>query len=69
MLDWMAKPEEDGGGGRRAEWIDGGDKTVVWVWWRRPEEWAGLLADWVCSILSLLDGCSVLEWAANSGVG
>lgn len=43
----MARAEEDGGGGRRAEWIDGGSKTVAWVWWRRPEEWAGILADWV----------------------
>lgn len=47
VLDWMAKAEEEGGGGRRAEWIDGGGKTVAWVWWRRPEEWAGILADWV----------------------
>ncbi|ODM22697.1 hypothetical protein SI65_00286 [Aspergillus cristatus] len=47
VLEWMAKAEEEGGGGRRAEWIDGGSKTVVWVWWRRPEEWAGILADWV----------------------
>lgn len=59
VLDWMTRPEEDGGGGRRAEWIDGGDKTVVWIWWRRPEEWAGLLADWVRVFLflpSLRDG-------------
>lgn len=47
MLDWMAKAEEEGGGGRRTEWIDGGSKTVAWVWWRRPEEWAEILADWV----------------------
>lgn len=43
----MAKAEEEGGGGRRAEWADGNAKTVAWVWWRRPEEWAGILADWV----------------------
>lgn len=53
VLDWMARPEEDGGGGRRAEWIDGGDKTVVWIWWRRPEEWAGLLVDWVGFLFQL----------------
>ncbi|KAF7588146.1 hypothetical protein BBP40_006113, partial [Aspergillus hancockii] len=21
--------------------------TVAWVWWRRPEEWAGVLGDWI----------------------
>lgn len=50
----MAKSEEEGGGGRRAEWIEpstaGGNqapKTVAWIWWRRPEEWADVIADWV----------------------
>lgn len=59
IVDWMTKSEEDGGGGRRAEWVpptgsgDGGGagaidaKTVAWIWWRRPEEWAMLIADWV----------------------
>lgn len=55
VLDWMAKSEEEGGGGRRAEWIDNAAngnnaapaKNVAWIWWRRPEEWADLLADWV----------------------
>ncbi|KAB8278809.1 ESCRT-II complex subunit-domain-containing protein [Aspergillus minisclerotigenes] len=47
ILDWMAESEEKGGGGRRAEWVDGTNKTIAWVWWRRPEEWAGILADWV----------------------
>jgi ESCRT-II complex subunit VPS25 len=51
ILDWMAESEENGGGGRRVEWIDGGNKTVAWVWWRRPEEWAGILADWVCPLV------------------
>ncbi|KUL91394.1 hypothetical protein ZTR_01735 [Talaromyces verruculosus] len=45
IVDWMAMPQEDGGGGRRAEWVPasavgGGDKTIAWIWWRRPEEWA-----------------------------
>ncbi|KAE8453749.1 hypothetical protein EG329_009260 [Mollisiaceae sp. DMI_Dod_QoI] len=36
----------------RAEWVGGkGDKdgtgSLFWVWWRNPEEWAGLIADWV----------------------
>lgn len=47
ILDFMARGEEDGGGGRRAEWIDSGSKSAAWIWWRRPEEWAGLLVDWV----------------------
>ncbi|KAJ5107896.1 hypothetical protein N7456_004571 [Penicillium angulare] len=52
VIDWMTKSEEEGGGGRRAEWIDGsggsqGPKAVAWVWWRRPEEWADVVADWV----------------------
>jgi ESCRT-II complex subunit VPS25 len=80
MIDWMAKGEEEGGGGKRAEWLPVGTpgasniasiagfdgvsslmssitgattavvstaKTVAWIWWRRPEEWATLIADWV----------------------
>ncbi|KAL4977519.1 ESCRT-II complex subunit-domain-containing protein [Aspergillus desertorum] len=46
VLDWMAKGEEEGGGGRRAEWIDG-TKNTAWIWWRRPEEWARLIANWI----------------------
>lgn len=61
IVDWMTKSEEEGGGGRRAEWVppkgsgDSGGagaidaKTVAWIWWRRPEEWAMLIADWVGS--------------------
>ncbi|CEN59684.1 Putative DUF852 domain protein [Aspergillus calidoustus] len=47
VLDWMSKGDEEGGGGRRAEWIDGGNKGAAWIWWRRPEEWAGAIAEWV----------------------
>lgn len=47
IVDWMVRGEEDGGGGKRAEWIDPGSKTSAWIWWRRPEEWAGFLVDWV----------------------
>jgi hypothetical protein len=58
----MTKSEEEGGGGRRAEWVSDaggassvglgngaaqGPKTVAWIWWRRPEEWADVLVDWV----------------------
>ncbi len=35
-------------GEERAEWV-GGEKGVCWVWWRRPEEWAEVLVDWVGS--------------------
>ncbi|KAL4920237.1 ESCRT-II complex subunit-domain-containing protein [Aspergillus aurantiobrunneus] len=47
VLDWMGKGDEEGGGGRRAEWVDGPSKTMAWIWWRRPEEWAGVIGDWV----------------------
>jgi ESCRT-II complex subunit VPS25 len=50
----MTKKEEEGGGGQRAEWIEsasaGGNtapKSVAWIWWRRPEEWADVLVDWI----------------------
>lgn len=46
VIDWMAKREEEGGGGKRAEWIDA-PKTVAWIWWKRPEEWADVVGDWV----------------------
>ncbi|KAL3464756.1 ESCRT-II complex, vps25 subunit [Aspergillus heterothallicus] len=47
VLDWMSKGDEEGGGGKRAEWIDGVNKGAAWIWWKRPEEWAGVIADWV----------------------
>lgn len=46
----MARADEDGGGGKRAEWVEGlagKEKTLAWIWWRRPEEWAALIAGWV----------------------
>lgn len=42
VVQFMAGEE----GGRRAEWI-GGDWVSCWVFWRRPEEWAEVLAGWV----------------------
>lgn len=52
IVDWMARREEDGGGGgRRAEWIDPATKSAAWIWWRRPEEWAAVLVDWVSGSL------------------
>ena len=44
VLDWMGSEEGD----RRAEWVGRKeDKVAAWVWWRRPEEWAEVLAGWV----------------------
>jgi ESCRT-II complex subunit VPS25 len=42
VLDWMRKEG-------RAEWVGGpdGGRNVAWIWWRNPEEWAGVIADWV----------------------
>jgi ESCRT-II complex subunit VPS25 len=48
VLEWMR-------GQGRVEWIStgrgGGEgaegKNVCWVWWRTPEEWAVLIAEWV----------------------
>lgn len=42
VVQFMASEE----GGRRAEWI-GGDWVSCWVFWRRPEEWAEVVARWV----------------------
>ncbi|PLB42506.1 ESCRT-II subunit protein VPS25 [Aspergillus candidus] len=73
VVDWMARGEEDGGGGRRAEWADGASKTLAWIWWRRPEEWAGIVEDWVentgqknmvLTVYELLEGEATMsqEW-------
>ena len=44
VLDWMTRKE----GGERVAWVGKeGQKAVCWVYWRRPEEWAGILSDWV----------------------
>ncbi|KAM5445178.1 hypothetical protein MaudCBS49596_007767 [Microsporum audouinii] len=42
VVDWMT----GSAGGKRAEWI-GSEKTIAWIWWKRPEEWASVLASWV----------------------
>lgn len=44
VIDYMASKEGD----NRAEWIGPStEKTSAWIWWRKPEEWAGLLEAWV----------------------
>lgn len=42
ILDWMASAAGD----NRAEWI-GNDKSLCWVWWKKPSEWASLVESWV----------------------
>jgi hypothetical protein len=44
VFAWMVGKD----GGNRAEWIGGnGEGGNVWVFWRRPEEWAEVLSGWV----------------------
>ncbi|OAL50643.1 ESCRT-II complex, vps25 subunit [Pyrenochaeta sp. DS3sAY3a] len=56
VFSWMATPE----GGNRAEFVptsssakkavragDEGEGGKVWIYWRRPEEWAAALEEWV----------------------
>lgn len=49
VIDWMTREE----GGMRAEWIErgkdggGGKGGTFWVFWKRPEEWGDVLAEWV----------------------
>jgi ESCRT-II complex subunit VPS25 len=44
VLDFMAGPD----GGRRAEWVGKeGERSSAWIYWRRPEEWADMVAGWV----------------------
>ncbi|ETN46340.1 uncharacterized protein HMPREF1541_00524 [Cyphellophora europaea CBS 101466] len=33
-------------GDNRAEWVSS-EKSAAWIWWRKPEEWADLIAGWV----------------------
>lgn len=41
ILAWVVSKE----GGERGEWI--GDGTEMWVYWKRPEEWARVVEEWV----------------------
>jgi ESCRT-II complex subunit VPS25 len=55
VFAWMAGKD----GGNRAEWIGGNEEGGnVWVFWRRPEEWAEVLSGWV-SIMVLERLCFV----------
>ncbi|KAF2018945.1 ESCRT-II complex, vps25 subunit [Aaosphaeria arxii CBS 175.79] len=53
VIQWMTTTE----GGNRAEWISAGNKKVkgeeggeagkCWIFWKKPEEWASALEEWV----------------------
>ena len=42
VIDYMASPDGD----ERADWLSP-EKASAWIWWRKPEEWATLIAAWV----------------------
>ncbi|KAJ9638724.1 uncharacterized protein PV06_02148 [Exophiala oligosperma] len=42
VIDYMVSKDGD----ERAEWL-GLEKSEAWVWWRKPEEWATVIATWV----------------------
>lgn len=42
VLEYMVTVD----GGQRAEWVTK-DKASAWIYWRRPEEWALSIANWV----------------------
>lgn len=46
--EWInaGKKADDGGGGAGAG-VGSGGAGKVWIYWRRPEEWAALLEEWV----------------------
>ena len=47
ILDWMTRDV----GGQRAEWIGKeGEKSIAWIYWRRPEEWAEVISSWVSHV-------------------
>lgn len=66
VLDWMSRKE----GGERVEWVGKeGQKAVCWVYWRRPEEWAGVLSDWVGYHFHFHHLClsQVFDWLPRKG--
>jgi ESCRT-II complex subunit VPS25 len=42
VIDYMVSKEGD----ERAEWLSP-EKAAAWIWWRKPEEWANMIAAWV----------------------
>ena len=43
MVDAMCAEQA---GGARAEWANK-EKNVAWIYWKRPEEWAEVVTQWV----------------------
>ena len=42
VIEYMTSSEGDG----RAEWLSP-EKASAWIWYRKPEEWASMIAAWV----------------------
>lgn len=42
VVEFMSSKDGD----ERAEWL-GAEKSSAWIWWRKPDEWATLIANWV----------------------
>lgn len=47
IVEWMVSEE----GGQRAEWVGDGsahaNRSIAWIYWRRPEEWAEVILEWI----------------------
>jgi ESCRT-II complex subunit VPS25 len=72
ILAWVVSKE----GGERGEWIGGaagkGDGLEMWVYWKRPEEWARVLEEWVDGTgqkATVLTVYELLEGEGSAGEG
>jgi ESCRT-II complex subunit VPS25 len=64
-VEWIAGGKGGGGGGGEG---GGEGRTVCWVWWRTPEEWAVAIAEWV-SELVLLVSCVLCTGVGRMAIG
>ncbi|KAK4154332.1 ESCRT-II complex subunit, partial [Chaetomidium leptoderma] len=46
-IDSSSSSTSGGGGGGEEDEAGGGGGDMVWIYWRTPEEWAGLVEGWV----------------------
>ncbi|KAK4166466.1 vacuolar protein-sorting-associated protein 25 [Cladorrhinum sp. PSN259] len=46
IIDFLIR-DGGGGGGNRAEYLDPKSQDVVYIYWRTPEEWAGVIEQWI----------------------
>jgi ESCRT-II complex subunit VPS25 len=53
-------------GGNRAEWVDK-MKGKVWIWWRKPDEWADVIYAWVEGTAQ--KGSVLTVWEIGQGDG